>query len=86
MESQTIDIGLSARLEQVQKRFMRRLLWREKLSYDERLKLVSVLTHYTRRKYIDHVAFKALSGFFHISLASINWYDLAKTSHSRLWQ
>ena len=50
-----LNVSLTARLEQVQKRFKRRLLWREKLSYDERLKLVSVPTLYTRRKYTDLV-------------------------------
>ena len=53
-------------------RFTRRLLWCEKLSYDKRLKLISVPTLYTRRKYIDLiVAFKTLHGCLDINLVSI---------------
>ena len=44
-----LDVGFAARLERVQKWFTRRLLWHEKLAYEERLKLVSVPTLYTRR-------------------------------------
>ena len=66
-----LDVGLTARLEQVQKRFTRKLLWREKLLFDERLKLVSVPTLHTMRKYIDLViVFKTLHGCLNINPAS----------------
>ena len=68
-----LDVDLTTRLEQVQKRFTRRLLWCEKLSYDERIKLVREPTFFTTRRYFDLiVAFKTLHGCLNINPASVS--------------
>jgi hypothetical protein len=75
----TLDIGLTARLEQVLRRYTLRLLWHEKhkkltYEYDERLKVKVVMAPslQTRRRLIDLLfAYKVLHGLIRVHPTSV---------------